>query len=78
MFVCNCIILLLALFHTYCAVAFRDYSSSNITKIVMLGMMTPMPYPDWRAPFVTLAVNNQSYIFDAGEGGCLITFNTNF
>ena len=46
----------------------RDYSTSKITKVVMLGSGTPMPDPNRRGPAIAVVVNDTPYIVDAGEG----------
>ena len=46
----------------------KDYSESNVTKVVLLGTGTPMPDPRRRGPSVAVVVNGQPYFVDAGEG----------
>jgi ribonuclease BN (tRNA processing enzyme) len=46
----------------------KDYSTSSITKVVMLGTGTPSPDPRHDGISVAIIVNDQSYIFDAGPG----------
>lgn len=46
----------------------RDFSTSDITKVVMLGTGNPLPYPHRNGPSIAVVVNEIPYIFDAGEG----------
>ncbi|MFA5960485.1 MAG: MBL fold metallo-hydrolase [Tatlockia sp.] len=46
----------------------KNYSTSNITKVVMLGTGTPTPDTRHGGISVAIIVNNQSYIFDVGPG----------
>ena len=46
----------------------RDFSTSEVTKVVMLGTGNPQPDPNRRGPGVAIVVNDQPYIVDAGEG----------
>jgi ribonuclease Z len=46
----------------------RDLSTSETTKVVMLGTGNPMPYPHRNGPSIAVVVNEKPYIFDAGEG----------
>lgn len=46
----------------------RDFSTSDVTKVVMLGTGNPQPDPNRRGPGVAIVVNEQPYIVDAGEG----------
>jgi ribonuclease Z len=46
----------------------RDLSTSEVTKILMLGTGNPLPYPHRNGPSIAVVVNEQPYIFDAGEG----------
>lgn len=43
-----------------------DYSTSEITKVVMLGSGTPVPHPERSGPAVAVVVNGTPYLFDAG------------
>lgn len=43
-----------------------DYSTSEVTKVVMLGSGTPVPDPARAGPAVAVVVNDTPYIFDAG------------
>jgi len=45
-----------------------DYSSSDITKVVMLGTGTPNPSPSHSGPSVAIVVNETPYIVDFGPG----------
>ncbi|MCK4920424.1 MAG: MBL fold metallo-hydrolase [Bacteroidales bacterium] len=46
----------------------RDFSDSNITKIVMLGSGNPNPSPSQSGPSVAIIVNDTPYIVDFGPG----------
>lgn len=46
----------------------KDYSTSEITKVVMLGSGMPLPDPRRSGPAVAIVVNGAPYIVDAGEG----------
>lgn len=46
----------------------RDYSISDVTKVVMLGTGSPIPLMDRFGPSVAIVVNNRPYLIDAGEG----------
>lgn len=46
----------------------KDYSTSDITKVVVLGTGNPLPNPKRRGPSVAVVVNGQPYFVDAGEG----------
>jgi ribonuclease Z len=46
----------------------RDLSTSETTKVVMLGTGNPMPYPHRNGSSIAVVVNETPYIFDAGEG----------
>ncbi len=46
----------------------RDFSTSNITKIVMLGTGTPNPSPFQSGCSVAIVVNDTPYIVDFGPG----------
>jgi len=46
----------------------RDFSTSTITKVVMLGTGTPLGNPGYAGISVAIIVNGKSYIFDAGPG----------
>jgi hypothetical protein len=44
----------------------KDYSTSDITKVVLIGSGTPMPQPNHGGPDVAVVVNGQAYLVDAG------------
>ena len=44
----------------------KDYSTSDITKVVLIGSGTPMPQPNHGGPNVAVVVNGQAYLVDAG------------
>ena len=46
----------------------RDFSTSEITKVLMLGTGNPLPYPHRSGPSIAVIVNAIPYIFDAGDG----------
>ncbi len=46
----------------------RDFSTSDVTKVLMLGTGNPMPYPHRNGPSIAVVVNETPYIFDAGDG----------
>lgn len=46
----------------------RDFSSSDITKVVMFGTGTPMPDPEHNGPAVGIVVNERIYLVDVGTG----------
>ncbi len=46
----------------------RDFSSSQITKVVMLGTGNPNPSPDQSGCSVAIVVNDTPYIVDFGPG----------
>lgn len=46
----------------------KNYSTSTITKIVMLGTGTPTPDPRHDGIAVAVIVNDKTYLFDAGPG----------
>lgn len=46
----------------------RDYSTSSITKLVMLGSGTPIPLIERSGPALAVVVNDRPYLIDAGEG----------
>lgn len=46
----------------------RNFSNSDITKVVMLGTGHPVPNPNRNGPAVAIIVNEQPYLFDTGEG----------
>jgi len=46
----------------------RDFSTSQITKVLMLGSGNPYPNPQRSGPSVAVIVNGTPYIVDAGEG----------
>lgn len=41
---------------------------SDITQVVLLGTGNPNPFPERAGPAIAVIVNDQPYIFDAGEG----------
>ena len=57
----------LILFST-CITAQRDFSDSEITKVVMLGTGNPNPNPSRSGSSVAIVVNDTPYIFDFGPG----------
>ena len=46
----------------------RDYSTSDVTKVVVIGSGTPAADPRHSGISVTVVVNGQPYIFDCGPG----------
>ena len=44
----------------------RDFSTSDITKVIMLGTGNPLPDPTQSGPGVAVIVNAIPYIVDAG------------
>ena len=46
----------------------RDYSDSEITKLVLLGTGNPNPSPDQSGCALALVVNDTPYIIDFGPG----------
>jgi ribonuclease Z len=46
----------------------RDFSNSEITKVVLLGTGTPIPDPDRSGCSVAIIVNSMPYIIDFGSG----------
>jgi ribonuclease Z len=46
----------------------RDFSTSKITKVLMLGTGNPVPYPHRNGSSIAVIVNEIPYIFDAGDG----------
>lgn len=46
----------------------RDFSTSDTTKVVMLGTGTPLGNPGYNGVSVAVIVNGKPYIFDAGPG----------
>src|SRR3954447_5427425 len=46
----------------------RDYSTSDITKVVVIGSGTPAPDPRHGGISVAVVVNDQPYIIDCGPG----------
>ena len=46
----------------------HDFSSSDITKVLMLGTGTPVPNPYKRGPSIAVIVKGIPYIVDAGAG----------
>ena len=61
------IIILLSLILTN-IYAQRDFSDSDITKVVMLGTGTPIPSPSQSGFSVAIVVNDTPYIVDFGPG----------
>ena len=61
-------IVLLLLSITQINFAQRDFSSSEITKVVMLGTGNPNPTPDQSGCSVAIVVNDIPYIVDFGPG----------
>jgi len=49
-------------------IAQRDFSDSDITKIVMLGTGNPNPNPSRSGSSIAIVVNDIPYIFDFGPG----------
>ena len=62
----GCLLLLLAAGSVYAE--HRDFSTSDVTKVVMLGTGMPLPDPQRHGPGVAIIVNDTPYIIDAGEG----------
>jgi ribonuclease Z len=63
------------LFFTFCLIlaatglmAQRDFSDSDITKVVLLGTGNPNPNPSRSGPSVAIVVNDTPYIVDFGPG----------
>jgi ribonuclease Z len=46
----------------------RDLSTSDTTKVLMLGTGNPLPYPHRSGTSIAVIVNEVPYIFDAGDG----------
>lgn len=46
----------------------RDFSTSETTKVLMLGTGNPLPYPHRNGPSIAVIVNKIPYVFDAGDG----------
>ena len=46
----------------------RDFSTSESTKVLMLGTGNPVPYPHRSGTSIAVIVNEVPYIFDAGDG----------
>lgn len=63
------LLLFIAVHHSWATeVEQRDFSTSEITKVVMFGTGTPMPDPTHHGPAVGIVVNGQIYLVDAGTG----------
>jgi ribonuclease BN (tRNA processing enzyme) len=45
-----------------------DFSTSDVTKVVMLGSGSPVPIIERFGPGVAVVVNDRPYLIDAGEG----------
>ena len=62
--------ILTLLFLLFCqpAAAQRDFSDSEITKLVLLGTGNPNPSPDQSGCALALVVNDTPYIIDFGPG----------
>jgi ribonuclease Z len=45
-----------------------DFSTSSVTKVVMLGSGTPIPLMERMGPAVAVVVRDRPYLIDAGEG----------
>jgi ribonuclease Z len=45
-----------------------DYSTSDVSKVVMLGTGSPVPLIERFGPAVAIVVNDRPYLIDAGEG----------
>ena len=54
----------------------RDYSTSDVTKIVVLGSGTPVPNTRHGGISVAVIVNAQPYIIDCGPGLTVIVTAT--
>jgi hypothetical protein len=46
----------------------RDYSTSDVTKVVVIGSGTPAADPRHSGISTAVVVNGQPYIFDCGPG----------
>ena len=60
--------LILTLTFQQTVVAQRDFSESQITKLVMLGSGNPNPSPEQSGCALALVVNDTPYIIDFGPG----------
>ncbi|NOX84979.1 MAG: MBL fold metallo-hydrolase [Chlorobi bacterium] len=61
-------ILLAFVFATAILQAQKDYSDSEITRLILLGTGTPNPSPAHSGPSVAIVVNDEPYIIDFGPG----------
>lgn len=59
---------LVALLTTTAITAQRDFSDSEITKVILLGTGNPNPSPEQSGCSVMILVNNTPYIVDFGPG----------
>ncbi len=64
----RCLLFCLLPILTFAATAQRDFSDSDITKVVLLGTGTPNPDPDRSGPSVAIVVNDIPYLVDFGPG----------
>ncbi len=62
------LIILICVFATTILKAQRDFSDSEITKIILLGTGNPNPSPLHSGPSVAIVVNDEPYIIDFGPG----------
>lgn len=61
-------LILLLLILSVKSYAQRDFSDSEITKVVLLGTGTPNPRPSESGPSIAIVINNVPYIIDFGPG----------
>lgn len=61
-------ILLLCIFASISTSAQRDFSNSDITKVILLGTGNPNPAPNQSGCSVLILVNDTPYIVDFGPG----------
>ena len=62
------LLLIALLFNTQSAIAQRDFSDSEITKLVLLGTGNPNPSPEQSGCALALVVRDTPYIIDFGPG----------
>ena len=63
------ILVFLFIFTAFAVFPQRDFSNSDITKVVMLGTGNPNPSPDQSGCSVAIVVNDTPYIVDFGPEG---------
>ncbi|WP_340077368.1 MBL fold metallo-hydrolase [Leptobacterium sp. I13] len=62
------LVFILLISFQYKIVAQKDFSNSDITKVVLLGTGTPNPSPYQSGPSTAIIVNDVPYIVDFGPG----------